>query len=925
MDRTGDAPEDLEKDFRLLTGFSPMSWQARLFRKSLERGITPAALDIPTGLGKTSVIALWLLARAYGAALPRRLVYIVDRRVVVDQATDVAMKLQAALEGEAKHLKDRLGLERKLPISTLRGAYADNKSWLEDPATPAIIVGTVDMIGSRLLFEGYGVSRKMRPYHAGFLGVDTLVVLDEAHLVPPFKHLLRTIEGDGALWPKDETDRALLPPFRLLPLSATQRGDAHAPFKLEESDKLDSTVARRLNAEKRLRLESLHEGVPDKLLADAAWRLATEHGPKRVVVFCNRRDKNDGGAAATAQGVKDAIEALAKGDRKTGKPKVEINQPELLVGARRVKEREDAKRELERLGFIGGRRAADKPTFLIATAAGEVGVDIDADHMVCDLVAWERMVQRLGRVNRRGEGTADVVVFDTSTMEDETRRQRLESVRNLLGELKGDASPGALRALQERVGAGQIAAASTPEPLRPALSRALVDAWSMTSLEEHTGRPEVAPWLRGWEENPRPQTTLIWRTHLPVREGQQDWPRTKCDKQDITDFFEAAPPHESEKLETETFRVMDWLQARAKPSRGKATDADEPETESDGSGAGNEQPDVTTNQKTRRLKPDDIAAFLLSSSGDYLRYFTLRDLGEPRKGAAKDNFDKLLSGRILVLDARNGGLSGGLLKADHAEAPTTVDADESWSKKAGFRVYRIKTGEGEAREDGWRFENGFDLRRDGDGAPIERLIVEHFRNSAQKEDGRSISRPQELSEHQDWARQKAERIAKRLNLSAPAADALIIGAALHDEGKRADRWQKAFKAPRDAKRCGLAGPLAKTRGPIDQAILDGYRHEFGSLPYVQNDNAFKALPEDWRDLVLHLVAAHHGQARPVIGTRGGEDAPSLLDERAREVALRFARLQKRWGPWGLAWWEALLRAADQQASRMLEDAPKEEF
>jgi CRISPR-associated endonuclease/helicase Cas3 len=41
----------------------------------------------------------------------------------------------------------------------------------------------------------------------------------------------------------------------------------------------------------------------------------------------------------------------------------------------------------------------------------------------------------------------------------------------------------------------------------------------------------------------------------------------------------------------------------------------------------------------------------------------------------------------------------------------------------------------------------------------------------------------------------------------------------------------------------------------------------------------------------------------------------LLEENTTEIALRFARLQKRWGPWGLAWWEALLRAADQLASR----------
>jgi CRISPR-associated endonuclease/helicase Cas3 len=109
---------------------------------------------------------------------------------------------------------------------------------------------------------------------------------------------------------------------------------------------------------------------------------------------------------------------------------------------------------------------------------------------------------------------------------------------------------------------------------------------------------------------------------------------------------------------------------------------------------------------------------------------------------------------------------------------------------------------------------------------------------------------------------------------------------------------------------------AKTRGPVNQRLLDGYRHEFGSLPYVQEDSEFKGLPSDLQDLVLHLVAGHHGGARPLISTQSCEDAPrSALEARALEVALRFARLQKRWGPWGLVWWEALMRAADQQASR----------
>ena len=111
-------------------------------------------------------MAIWYLARKLNTSLPRRLVYAVDRRAVVDQATT-----------EAENIKKN-SIDETLCISTLRGQYVDNRRWLANPSATAIIVGTVDMIGSRLLFEGYGVSRNMRPYHAGLLGTDTLLVLD---------------------------------------------------------------------------------------------------------------------------------------------------------------------------------------------------------------------------------------------------------------------------------------------------------------------------------------------------------------------------------------------------------------------------------------------------------------------------------------------------------------------------------------------------------------------------------------------------------------------------------------------------------------------------------------------------------------------------------------------------------------------------
>ncbi len=155
------AAPSFDERFKALTGNSPFCWQRRLFHEHFANGAIPAALDIPTGLGKTSVMVLWYMARTAGANVPRRLVYVFDRRAVVDQATIIADEIRE---------KSR---NPELRVSTLRGQHVDNREGLADPTAPAIIVGTVDMVGSRLLFSGYGVSRKMRPYHAGLLGADS--------------------------------------------------------------------------------------------------------------------------------------------------------------------------------------------------------------------------------------------------------------------------------------------------------------------------------------------------------------------------------------------------------------------------------------------------------------------------------------------------------------------------------------------------------------------------------------------------------------------------------------------------------------------------------------------------------------------------------------------------------------------------------
>ena len=441
-----ESPIDFDPAFKALTGHPPFPWQRRLFTR-LSGGELPSAVDVPTGLGKTWVMAIWLLARAAGARLPRRLVYVVDRRAVVDQATDSAELLREELErSDLRPVRNALGLAgRRLPISTLRGQHVDNREWLDDPVGPAIVVGTVDMIGSRLLFEGYGVSRRMRPMQAGLLGCDALVLLDEAHLARPFEELLKAIEK-GRQPPVGEhggptfeelagplATGSLPPPFRVLPLSATlgSASEPEAPFTIDEDDRANETVRRRLEAPKMLTVEDLAEGASlEDVLAERAWDLAHQTAevagrPMRMLIYCDRRT---------------VAEAVAVDLRRRAREAVPGSVVILFVGGRRVHERQLAADELRTQGLMADSDALPgTPVFLVATAAGEVGVDLDADHMVCDLVAWERMVQRLGRVNRLGSGAARVVVIDQGPPEKKAAGEegiaRHSAVQALLAEL----------------------------------------------------------------------------------------------------------------------------------------------------------------------------------------------------------------------------------------------------------------------------------------------------------------------------------------------------------------------------------------------------------------------------------------------------------------------------------------------------------
>ncbi|RME44196.1 MAG: type I-U CRISPR-associated helicase/endonuclease Cas3 [Chloroflexi bacterium] len=806
-------------------------------------------------------------------------------------------------------MRAALGLENgeSLPVSTLRGRLADNRAWLADPSKPCIVVGTVDMTGSRLLFSGYGVSRGMRPVHAAMLGVDSLFVLDESHLVPAFDRLLTQIaRADARLWP----EREIVRPLRLLPLSATGERRECAFTLTEEDEAEGGVVARRLNAAKRLEIRTIEtgggkEGLVEPL-AESAWFLAFDEDDQprmtgrmperaaRILIYADRRE--------IAQKVADALNKRAKAAKRGEPARARV---ELFTGTRRVLERETARRELADLGFLAGQRESEDlrrtPAFLVATSAAEVGVDLDADHLACDLVPLERMIQRFGRLNRLGDLAESrvVVLLDEQELrneKDEDRRSRLQAVVQALGMLNGDASPAALIRLKKEH-AELVGRAVTPPPLYPPLEPADVEAWAMTSLKEHTGRPDIQPWLRGWVDE-EPQATLVWREHLPWREGM-----SSPQKSEVESFFHVAHPHLLEILEAPARLVADVLIKRARHWRKEL----EKEAAKEGK------------QTDPAQKPTLIA---LTPAGDYIHSWKLAELADEKATTLMQQ----IAGRLLVAARELSGLDdNGVLAKDAKTSPSTLDAGwdaeypELVCNTIGYRVRRVSVEE--KPEEGWRRAYEMVMTRDENGDPKEVLAIEVWRTGDRQQEGDPAiaARDYLLEDHLNDVAEEAATVAARLHLPENWRNILRLAGFWHDVGKNRTQWQLAASAPlnnrqRLARRLDNDVAYAKTRGPFRPALLGGYRHEFGSLVDAEKDEQMAALPEDERDLILHLVAAHHGHARPLIRAMDPLHPPSRANACAQKAALRFARLQKRFGPWGLAWLEALLRAADRKAS-----------
>lgn len=971
------AAADFPAYFRAVHGYDPFPWQSRLVAQVLDTGDNggwPDVLAIPTGCGKTSAldVALFALA-AQPERFPRRIVMVIDRRVVVDQgalhAEKIGKQLTNTTDPVAQQVADSLralwkGPKGKSPIeyTVLRGGMPRDDAWAQRPDKPVLALSTVDQVGSRLLFRGYGVSPKMASVHAGLLGHDTLFLLDEVHLSVPFAETLLALRHRWrGFWPNALPDR-----WGVVRLSATPGlalpGD-RPPFELPVGGEDDQHphLSLRLHAHKPATLREMTVKGKD----ETAKRNTFAEGCAKAAQELLSRDDPSSSKAITIGVIVNRVAAAREIARELSAAADDTFDVQLLTGRMRPIDRDVVLDNLLPRIKVGRERDAEsRPLIVVATQCIEAGADFDFDALVTECASLDALKQRFGRLDRLGErhakGLASPALIlvrsdqlSASADPDPIYGLALKSTWEWLNNV-GESCDFGVRHLPV-IAEQKLFELIAPRAHAPILLPAHLDAWNQTHPRPEPD-PEVALWLHG-PQGGEPEVQVVWRADISEADLKASQSRGSAGKEvleNLIALLTACPPGGAEALSLPVSAVRRWMKSQAAAEIAdvvmQTLDEDEARVEQqrvsrlalnwtggDSTAVNAPRPGMTlvvpsTYGGIARGNWDPDASDPVTDHGDLVQW------QRHRRATLRLN-DAVLPATLRVKPAPEAN-------EDEAVTPELRQTVREWLETSPSNLPkpwnewdRIKAALG---------KNPRIVRHEN--RKLTLIAHKAARDAISTEDdGASFTgfdKPTTLAAHSEHVWRWAEGFARRVGLPDTVRADLVLAAWLHDAGKADRRFQKWLVGGSAVRLALLETPLAKSvqslrdRRASEQAkqqagYPDGYRHELLSVAMVAGNAELLEKAHD-RELVLHLVGSHHGWCRPfapfndhaediettVSMSNGPAGANVVLRASTRHqlarldsgVTDRFWNLTERYGWWGLAWLEAILRLADHRAS-----------
>lgn len=881
--------EDFDSFFRELNDdHLPFSWQREVVEYVLTHGCWPDRITAPTGSGKSFVTDAHVFVNAaqtsFGVRVPRRLHAVVNRRGLVDnqaaRAEFIKEKLESAPQDSilgkvANNLRElRCDTDASpLEVGHLRGNLVDRTLPVNDPTACAIIAATPDMWGSRLLFRGYGSSRLARPRETALISVDSVLVLDEAHLN---RQLLATAQRVAEL--QKQFPDLNVPTLQIVETTATSSTSSDDdsvgidvnPERFDPDR--DAALSARIFSHKQLELVDFAKwnGRPKNT---ALTNLVTEHA-------LELHDEGAGTVGCIVNHVENAA-AIAQQLKKKGFETV------LLVGRMRPHEVSEIRKKHPNLFQSKTEPEVD---FVVATQTLEVGVDMDFHSLVTELAPASSLAQRVGRTNRNGHWDDSkvriVVPADKATIKENHPPYAGEDLVNGLHWL---------HSLQPSASINPAAVRATPPPVS-APERDLYQRVELTDLnlfartsEELLAQPDLTLWLRDSLKAESAMGGVVVREGLP------------SDDSVALELLKALPPV-SEEVFPASLKILGDITEELVLSPADRFKAELKDSVKRRAFVFRDN-EVALLGVDDRLSPGDVVII------DHGLRFTTENVAvsEPTEPAPHQIPHPDVA-RLVVAEHADGS---DLKWLRDFVGLSPEEATSMWNEAghAGEIVLAAGTG----------LQGSDDVVHWFYAKPTSTELADDIPQEWSPSQG-----PVSLSNHARDVGERARSMAEKLQLPGDLVDVLAQVGFHHDDGKADPRFQIRLGNQDNSVVLAKSERRSQQQVQISRArsgLPTGWRHEqLSALSFYEGSTE----DIEHRELITYLIGTSHGHGRPSFNHVASELLPSqeVADHPAAEELFSVgmwdyivSRLVSAFGHYGLAFLESIQRAADAQISR----------
>ena len=371
--------QEFTKFFEIMHGFKPYPYQYRLM-ESFIKGNYPKTLSIPTGLGKSYIVTIFIFTLYKRPDItPRRLIFVSDRQLYCHNVGVLSHKILNRLKNsnnilirEIREKLNEISGDELLYIDTTPGGIPLYSNTYPLPNTPYITILNEYTFMSRVLFCN-NVNGRLNSIYGALYGNDCLVILDDIKEPNTITNTLQNISNIS------QQIR-----YHVIAMSSM---DGNCDIKPDD-----------------LKIEKIHQTI---------------HAKKPIkVISCDKTSLND-----TIHSI------IAK--YPVGRICVMLNDIQTAMKFYKTIRNRNSCIITGRMRPFDAKRANIRSRIVVCTSCIEVGPDMNFDIMITEICDVKSLCNRFGRLNRYGDTENNHGYIICNEVTDEKTKQLYDRIKNI--------------------------------------------------------------------------------------------------------------------------------------------------------------------------------------------------------------------------------------------------------------------------------------------------------------------------------------------------------------------------------------------------------------------------------------------------------------------------------------------------------------